>query len=274
MDNKLIENVEFVIFDTETTGLFPESGDRIVEIAAMRFKGEKKIAEFSTLVNPMRPVSPGAFAVNKISDRMLENAPPAREVLPEFLEFIKGSCLCSYNLPFDLGFVNNELKLCGLDPLGRMAMIDILAMARALLPKIERHALWFVAREFGIKDPQQHRAFSDVEMTRDVFFRFKIMLAQKGISGLDGLLSLFCMDENISRDIIRQKTAKIEEAIERGLKLRIKYFSRSGADVSERDVAPAEIRGEGGRDYLVGFCFLKNEERTFRIDNIVSLEII
>ena len=103
--NKNIDEVEFTIFDTETTGLEPQSGDRIVEIAAIKFKGKVKIATFQALVNPGRPISEAAQTVNNITAQMLKDAPSAEVILPGFLDFIKDTCLCSYNAPFDLAFL-------------------------------------------------------------------------------------------------------------------------------------------------------------------------
>ncbi len=87
--NRNIDEVEFTIFDTETTGLEPQSGDRIVEIAAVRLKGKDRLGEFQALVNPHRMVSPGAFGVNHITQEMLRDAPSIEAVMPNFLEFIQ-----------------------------------------------------------------------------------------------------------------------------------------------------------------------------------------
>ena len=106
--NKNIDEVEFTIFDTETTGLEPETGDRIVEIAGIRLKGGQKLATFQTLVNPNRPISPAAQMVNNITPEMLKDAPNIDTVMPKFLDFARGSCFCSYNATFDLEFLNNE----------------------------------------------------------------------------------------------------------------------------------------------------------------------
>ena len=80
--DKNIEEVEFTIFDTETTGLEPQAGDRIVEIAGIRIRGEEKVATFQSLVNPKRPISSAAFQVNRISQEMLEGAPEMDCVMP------------------------------------------------------------------------------------------------------------------------------------------------------------------------------------------------
>lgn len=189
-----IDDLEFVIFDTETTGLDPSLGDRIVELAALKFKGLEKISEFQTLINPGRPISEGAFAVNKISSQMLQAAPHPAEAIPGFINFIQGSCLCSYNAGFDLEFLNNEFKILGLAPLKDILIIDVLKMAKRLMPGLERYALWFVADTLGIKIRQEHRASSDVELTLAVFYKLKDMLKAKGITEFSKLIALFSID--------------------------------------------------------------------------------
>jgi DNA polymerase III epsilon subunit family exonuclease len=271
---KLIEEIEFTIFDTETTGLKPRSGDRIVEIAAIRFKGEEKIATFQTLINPHRFLSPAAFEVNKITSDMLKDAPLIETVMPRFLDFIQSSCLCSYNAVFDLGFLNSELKIIGRDFPKDIVVVDILSMARRLMPELGRHALSYVAESLGIKEEQEHRALADVELTLKVFNSFKEDLKKKGIIDFKNFVELFSLNFNLLEEMGNQKRAEIQEAIDLGLKLKIKYLSRNNPEVSERKIIPKEIKQENKHSYLVGFCCLRNEERTFRIDSILSLEVI
>lgn len=271
---KNIDEIEFTIFDTETTGLDPDAGDRIVEIAALRIRGEELLSAFEALVNPERPISPGAFAVNKITEDMLRDAPKISQILPGFLDFIKGSYLCSYNAIFDLGFINNELKLIGRDFPQETVVIDILTMARRLLPTLERYALWFVAQKLGLETKQEHRALSDVKITLEVFRRLTNTLKEKGIADLNNFLSLFSLNSDLARDINSQKLAKIQEAIDLGAGLKIKYLSGSTATVSERQVLPKEIKTEANKIYMVGHCCLRNDERTFSINGILHLEIL
>ncbi|MDD2751744.1 MAG: exonuclease domain-containing protein [Candidatus Omnitrophica bacterium] len=272
--NRHIEEVEFTIFDTETTGLEPQAGDRVVELAAIRFKGEERLATFSTLVNPEREISAGAFAVNKISKAMLEDAPKIAKVMPEFLEFIKGSCLCSYNACFDLEFMRNESRLLNSEFPQEIIVLDILKMARKLLPKLERYALWFVVQHLGIKQQQQHRALSDVEITWMVFRHLKEKLVSQGVYDFGNFSRLFSVNPQLLENINTQRISEIEEAISREMKLKIKYLSSINAQVTERQVIPKEIKQERGTSYLVGFCSLRNEERSFRIDGILHLEIV
>ena len=271
---KNIDEIEFTIFDTETTGLEPESGDRIVEIAGIRFKGKEKIATFQTLVNPHRLISPAAFAVNKITPEMLQGVPEIEVVMPQFLDFIQGSCLCSYNAIFDLEFLKNELKRISMHLPYDIVVVDILKMAKRILPELPRYALWFVADKLGIKTEQKHRALSDVRLTLDVFNKLKEILQNKGVLDFTNFFSLFGLNSAFLDDINNQKLAKIQEALDLGVKLKIKYLSSSHAAVSERDVIPKEIRQEKNRSYLVGYCCLRNEERTFRVDGILHLEIV
>ena len=272
--NKNIDEIEFTIFDTETTGLEPETGDRIVEIAGIRFKGKQKIAQFQTLVNPHRPISEAAQMVNRITPDMLKDAPSIDAVMPKFLEFIQDSCLCSYNAIFDLGFINNELKLIGKNLPEDIIVVDILKMARRLLPGLGRYALWFVADNLGIKISQQHRALSDAELTWGVFNKLKEKLQIKGIFDVTNFTSLFGLNSQFLDNLNNQKIAKIQEAIDLGVKLKIKYLSGASAEVTEREVVPKEIKQDKNRQYLVGYCCLRNEERTFRIDGILHLEIL
>lgn len=272
--DKSIEDVEITIFDTETTGLEPQSGDRIVEIGAIKLKGNQRFAEFRALVNPRRKISPAAFSVNQITPEMLEDAPEIRAVMPKFLAFVGQSCLCSYNAAFDLEFINNELEILGQNKLDHLVVVDILKMARRLLPGLERYALWFVAQKLGLRTRQEHRAFSDVELTLEVFNKFKALLIEKGITDFRNFTNLFSLSSHFLDDLNNQKLAQIQRALDLKVNLKIKYLAASNAQITQRQVIPKEIRKERGRDYLIGHCCLKNEERSFRIDGILHIEII
>jgi len=269
-----IQEVEFTIFDTETTGLEPQTGDRVIEIAAVRIRHNQRLASFQSLVNPQRKVSPAAFNVNHISDDMLADAPEAGEVIPRFLDFAKDSCLCSYNAGFDLGFLNNELQLLGLAPLEKVPVVDALKMARKTIPGLERYALWFVAQKLGIKAQQEHRALSDVEMTIDVFIKLRDILISKGIVDFGNFCSLFGIFEHFLESSVNQRISEIQQAIDLKVAIKIKYFSGSTAQVTQRQVIPKQIIQDKGHYYLVGYCDLRQDERTFRIDGILHLEIV
>ncbi|HNW39226.1 MAG TPA: exonuclease domain-containing protein [Candidatus Omnitrophota bacterium] len=270
--NENIEELEFTIFDTETTGLNPFSGDRIVELAGLRVKGQRRLAEFDVLVNPGRLISPGAFAVNKITPEMLQGAPGIETVIPKFLEFVQGSCLCSYNAEFDLGFLNHELQLLGAGPLTGLAVFDVLTMAKKLLPGLPRYPLWFVAEKLEINLKQKHRAFADVEMTWEVFSRLKVICRQKGITGFTDFSNLFAYNPALLESSNIEKTVLINKYIRSGSVLKFNYISSHNGEISQREVIPQEIRQDNKYKYLVGYCCLKKEQRIFRLDNILNLK--
>jgi DNA polymerase III epsilon subunit family exonuclease len=271
---KHIEEIEFTIFDTETTGLDPFSGDRVVELAGLKVRGGERICEFDSLVNPGREISPGAFAVNRITAEMLKDAPDIQTVMPRFLDFSRGSYLCSYNIEFDLNFLNSELKIIGLPQISRQSCFDILTMARRLMPNQPRYSLWFIAGKLGVDSRQQHRAFSDVEMAWEVFSRLKDMCLRKGVTDFAAFSELLNGNPAYRDGPVSSKISRIEKAIELKLPLQIKYLSVKDAQITSRQVIPREIRQEAGKSYLVGFCCLKNEERMFKVDNIMEIEIV
>ncbi|MDD5129750.1 MAG: exonuclease domain-containing protein [Candidatus Omnitrophica bacterium] len=268
-----IEEVEFTIFDTETTGLTAVSGDRIVELAGLRVRGAQRLGEFDVLVNPGRPISAGAFAVNKITPEMLKDAPGIGTVMPKFLEFIQGSCLCSYNAEFDLSFLNSELKLLGASAITGFVVFDVLTMARKLLPGLPRYALWSVAQKLEVKLTQKHRAFADVEMTWEVFSKLKTICQQRGIISFADFAKFFAFNPAAPESSTPGKITLIKQCIQSKGVLKLSYISSQNGQLSLREVIPQEIRQDNKYMYLVAYCCLKKEQRIFRLDNIISFEI-
>lgn len=269
-----LSELKFVVFDVETTGLEPAAGDRVVEIGALKFEAGVVIGKFHSLVNPGVPISAGAAAVNGITARMLKGAPLPSEAIPKFMEFIKGSVLFAYNAPFDAGFLKQELKLLGIGLPRDCLIIDILAMSRAFLPRLERHALGFVARHFGVLSPQTHRALGDVEMSFKVLEKLFAIAKAKGLGRLNDIKNIFGIDKEVIGKAISARIAEIHEAIGIGAKIKIRYFSVSGGECTERQVTPLSLTKLEGKDCLVGYCYLRGTERNFRIDRIMHLEII
>src|SRR5262245_51098065 len=132
---------QFVAFDLETTGLLAES-DRVVEVGAVRFDATGlEVGRFERLINPGYPMPTAAQAVHGLGDADLAGAPPAREVLPEFLEFLGDpteSTVLAHNGSFDARFLGRELGRAGLDAPPH-TVVDTLALARHRLPQLPSH---------------------------------------------------------------------------------------------------------------------------------------
>jgi DNA polymerase III epsilon subunit len=162
----------YVIFDTETTGFTPQTGDRIIEIAAVRVHNGVITEEtFDELINPHRPIPMASFRVHGISNEMLVGAPEASEVIPRFLNFVGQDTLVAHNAEFDMAFLHHEMQLLGLDPAILPSNICTVKMARKELPDLPRHNLDALTKHFGINVEQRHRALGDVVATAELFLK-------------------------------------------------------------------------------------------------------
>lgn len=139
-----------IVFDTETTGLSPLAGDRMVEIGCVEmFNRVETGRTFHAYFNPGRPMPSGAEAIHGLSDAFLSDKPGFHECAEELIEFLGDCPLVAHNAGFDFGFLNHELGQCGrpLICLGRM--VDTLALARARHPGA-KHSLDALCTRFGV----------------------------------------------------------------------------------------------------------------------------
>lgn len=163
-----------IIFDTETTGLSPADGDRLIEIGAVEMiDGGLTGESFHRYVNPEREVPMEAYRVHRISTAMLRDKPLFRDpdVGPAFLEFIAGAELIAHNAPFDVGFINSELEIAGLPRLTNK-VIDTVPLARRKFPGAPA-SLDALCQRFGIskaeRDEKGHGALLDSELLARVY---------------------------------------------------------------------------------------------------------
>lgn len=162
--------VELVVLDVETTGIKPEDGHSVIEIAGQRIRGTEIIGVFDALVSLDRPIGAESTAIHGITDQMLETEGRARaEALVEFREFIQGAVLVGHNISFDLGFLNAEYASLGLPPLDNET-IDTIQIAKKYL-LIASYSLKNVAAYLNVPQSTAHRALADVETTREVLFK-------------------------------------------------------------------------------------------------------
>ena len=157
----------FVAFDTETTGLDPASG-RIVEIGAVKFDRRGIIARYNVLINPEMPMPEEAGKVNGITDAMLKDKPVIAAVFPDFFDFIGAGVLVAHNAPFDINYVNAELKRLEKPPLTNK-VIDTRIFAKEVLPGLSSYALQDLAVQLGITALEAHRAEDDARVCMELF---------------------------------------------------------------------------------------------------------
>ena len=267
----MFKEAVFTVFDFETTGLFPYSGDRICEIGAVKMISGKRIKKFHSMVNPERQISPGAYYVNRITPRMLKGAPKINEILPDFLEFIQHTVLVSYNAGFDIGFLETSLGE-DKDILKDYCVIDALTLARRLYPDLGRYNLASVVRGLGIKPLNEHRAISDAMMTAKIFQKMLDMFTTKGMKTVRDILDIAPRKPKTIRTVIDARMEIIKNAIKEERKLELTYASPWKNEITKRLVTPLDLQQGYDKMYLVAFCHLRNEERNFRFDGILKIE--
>lgn len=162
-----------IFLDTETTGLYPDQGHRIIEIAAVEMLNRRPTQRhFHLYINPEREIDAGAQEVHGISLEFLQDKPLFAQIAQDFIAFIRGAELIIHNAPFDVGFLNMELSRLSLDPLPSFVsgIVDTLKMAKEMRPG-QRNNLDALCRHYGIDNSQRtlHGALLDAELLADVY---------------------------------------------------------------------------------------------------------
>jgi DNA polymerase-3 subunit epsilon len=162
-----------IILDTETTGLDPNQGHRIIEVAAIEMVNRRLTGNhWHRYVNPQREIDAGAMQVHGITPEFLQDKPRFADVAREFVEFIEGAELIIHNAPFDVGFLNMELRLLDMAPLAGWCggVTDTLALAKALHPG-QRNNLDALCKRYGVDNTARtlHGALVDCELLAAVY---------------------------------------------------------------------------------------------------------
>ena len=164
-----------IVFDTETTGLEPSQGHRIVQIGALELVDRIPSGRsYMTLLDPGRPVDPAAAAVHGLDDEKLRGQPRFVDIVDDFLAFVGDDPLVAHNAEFDRGFLNAELEACGRPPLPAERFVDTLAIARRRFPG-QRASLDALCRMFGIDNSmrEKHDALLDCEILARVYLELR-----------------------------------------------------------------------------------------------------
>lgn len=159
--------MRFIAFDLETTGTVP-GVDTIAEIGAIRFIDGQVDSIFCTLIDPQRPIPPGASAVNGITDDMVKGMPTIDSVLPSFAEFCGDDLMVAHNAPFDSQFLVAAIKKHEL-PAPRGIVVDSLPIARKVLPGLPNYKLGTLIQHLKIPSANFHRAEADATYLGHMF---------------------------------------------------------------------------------------------------------
>ncbi len=270
-----LDDLTLAFLDVETTGLSPRHGDRVCEVGIMRSRLDLVQASFQSLVNPERSISPGASAVNHLSDGDVRDAPRFAEIADTLLSIVRDAAIVCHNAPFDLSFIATEMRRARRE-FTAPVVIDTLELARQCYT-FKSNSLPRIANALGIPTPDAHRALGDAMTTRQVYLNFVEDLWRKGVRTLGDLLT--AQGGSLARTAHASPIPSdvplppaIVEALDGGKRLFLAYVDGRG-EKTERWVTPQQVTANGDTLYLVGFCHLRDEVRQFRLDRIVEIKI-
>jgi len=164
-----IRKLEYAVVDLETTGGSAWQGHRVTEVCAIRIRGDGSfIEEYTSLVNPERPIPPFITRLTRITPRMAARAPRFRDIAAEVRRVVTGAVFVAHNAPFDWRFLSTELDWAGAGPL-RGRVLCTVRLARRLVPEVSRRSLDALSWFFGVENVARHRAFGDARATTEVF---------------------------------------------------------------------------------------------------------
>ena len=168
-----LRSLEYVVVDVETTGGGIKAGHRVTELAAIRVAYDGTLLdEYTTLVNPERPIPPFVSALTNISWEMVRNAPRFAEIAGEVARILEGGVFVAHNAAFDWRFVAHELELAtGVRP--ALPRLCTVRLARKVVPEVASRSLDALTYYFGLVNLARHRAYGDARVTADLLTRMR-----------------------------------------------------------------------------------------------------
>ncbi|WP_332777113.1 3'-5' exonuclease [Polaromonas sp.] len=184
LDDRLLTQLSYTVFDTETTGLEPSAGDEIIQIGAIRIVNGRllKNETIDQLIDPRRRLKPESILIHGITEDMVKGQPTIEQVLPSFHEFCEDTVLVAHNAAFDMRFL--QLKEASTGIVFQQPVLDTLLLSALLHPNQESHRLEAIAGRLGINVIGRHTALGDAIVTGEIFLKMIPLLAKQDIHTL------------------------------------------------------------------------------------------
>ncbi len=187
--HRLLSDLNYTVFDTETTGLNPSEGDEIVAIGAVRLVNGRLLREesFDQLVDPRRPIPAAATRIHGIRPEMVKDRPGIELVLPRFHQFSADTILVGHNVAFDMRLLQVKEAAIGIQ--FTQPVLDTLLLSAVLHPAQSDHTMEAIAERLGVSIEGRHTAMGDALATANIFLKMLPLLAENGILTLDDAMS-------------------------------------------------------------------------------------
>jgi DNA polymerase-3 subunit epsilon len=184
LDDRLLTELAYTVFDTETTGLEPSAGDEIIQIGATRIVNGRllKSESIDQLVDPRRPLRPEGIPIHGITEDMVAGQPTLDKVLPVFHAFCEDTVLVAHNAAFDMRFLQLKEESTGIR--FRQPVLDTLLLSAVIHPNQESHKLEAICERLGVNVIGRHTALGDAIVTGEVFLRMIPLLNEMGVRTL------------------------------------------------------------------------------------------
>ena len=184
LDDRLLSELAYTVFDTETTGLNPSDGDEIIQIGATRIVNGKLLRGecFDQLVDPQRSIPEASVAIHGIQPEQVRGKPTIAEVLPALRAFVGDTVLVGHNVAFDLSFLRRKEEVSGVR--FDLPVLDTLLLSSLVHPNETAHGLDAIGGRLGVPISSRHAALGDAFSTAEVFLRLLPLLRQRGIQTL------------------------------------------------------------------------------------------
>ncbi len=197
MQDLSLKDLKYVVFDIETTGLYADQGDEIVELGAVMVENLELGQTFQTMVNPRRPIPASATRISGIRDADVSSAPDISLALPRFLDFVGSRIWVAQNARFDLSFIVLKMKQLGL-PLRQMVVVDTMGLSKMIFPYESSHSLDKIMARLGItRSGDRHRSLDDSRYTAQALIEFVKLLGQQRVTSLPQIEAAFIKPESL-----------------------------------------------------------------------------
>jgi DNA polymerase-3 subunit epsilon len=184
LDDRLLTELTYTVFDTETTGLEPSAGDEIIQIGATRIVNGRLLRgeSIDQIIDPRRPLRPEGIPIHGITEEMVAGQPTIGQVLPTFHAFSEDTVLVAHNAAFDMRFLQLKEESTGI--CFRQPVLDTMLLSAVIHPNQESHKLEAICERLGINVIGRHTALGDAIVTGEVFLKMIPLLAEMGINTL------------------------------------------------------------------------------------------